>query len=135
MTETVTQAWFAPLMLWHTYRQPHAPAQQKGSPFVSEHTPEETVAIDAGFGSIRFIKEDLETFACVSVDVTILDLSFGTEVENKIAMTVKFAASPETETVIAIIDQARGHIIERLRSAANVVEGKSAAALLFGGEG
>jgi hypothetical protein len=134
MSETVTKAWFATLMLWHAHLQPHAPAQNKGSPSVSEHAPDQTVAIDAAFGSIRFIKEDGRTFACVSVDVTILDTSSGTEVENKIEMTVKFAAAPESETVMAIIDTARGHIIERLRSAASVVEGKSASALLFGGE-
>ncbi|WP_158810492.1 hypothetical protein [Beijerinckia sp. L45] len=134
MADTVTQACFATLMLWHAYFQNREPAKQEGSPFVSEHTPEETVSIDVAFGSIRFTKEAAGTFASVSVDVTILDLSSGLETENKIQMAVKFSAAPEAETVVAIIDKARGHIIERLRSAASVVEGKSAEALLFGGE-
>lgn len=133
MADTVTRAYFVTLMLWQACFQIHEPEQQEGPPSVSEHAPEKTVAIDVAFGSIRFSNDEAGTFACASVDVTILDLSSGTETENKVQMTVKFAANPDTETVMAIIDKARGHIIERLRSAANVVEGKSAAALLFGG--
>lgn len=132
MADAVTQAWFASLMLWHAYLRNHEPAQLEGPPFVSEHAPEETIGIDVAFGTIRFTKEAAGTFACVAVDVTILDLSSGTEAANKIQMAVKFTADPESETVVAIIDKARGHIIERLRSATYVVEGKSATALLFG---
>jgi hypothetical protein len=132
ITESVTQAWFAPLMLWHADRRLYEPAQQEGLPPVSEHAPEDTIAIDAAFGAVRFVREGAETFACVSVDVTILDLSSGTEADNKVQMTIKFPAAPATETVMAVIEKARAHIIARLRSAANVVEGKTADALLYG---
>jgi hypothetical protein len=134
MADTVTRACFATLMAWGGYAVNSDSAKQAGSVNVKEDVSEMTIAIDVAFGSIRFNKIAGATVASVSVDVTIIDVSSGTEMENNVQMTVEFPAAPESESVVAIVDKARGHVIERLRSATTIIEGKSASALLFGDE-
>lgn len=95
---------------------------------------DDAISIDLQFGTIKFIRSSAATFAAVTVEVSIEDTSFALDPGTKIMMDFRFPADPDVDTIATVAENARTHIIARLRSAMEILEGKSSKSLLYGDE-
>ncbi len=93
---------------------------------------DDAISIDLQFGTIKFVRGGSATYAMVNVEVSIEDATFALDPGTKIVMDFRFPADPDTETIATVTENARAHIIKRLRSAVEILEGKSSESLLYG---
>lgn len=88
------------------------------------------LGIDLKFGSITFKEEEKGRFAVALVDVLV---GAAGEVGTRVQMEVKVPADPETESILAVTEACRTHIVAILRAAADTLDRTSARALVFHG--
>ncbi len=93
---------------------------------------DDAISIDLQFGTIKFVRSSSTSFAVVNVEVSIEDTSFPLDPGTKVVMDFRFPVDPKAETIAKVTENARNHIIGRLRSAVEIFEGKSSDALLYG---
>ena len=93
---------------------------------------DDAISLDLQFGTIKFVRSSSGTFALVNVEVSIEDASFPLDPGTKVAMDFRVPVDPEVETVARVTENARLHIIDRLRSVVQILEGKSSQSMLYG---
>lgn len=93
---------------------------------------DDAISIDLQFGTIKFVRASAITFAIVNVEVSIEDASLALDPGTKVIMDFRFPADPEVDTIATVAKNARAHLISRLRSAVEILEGKSPDSLLYG---
>lgn len=118
-----SSAWFENAPSWGV-------CAQKGPAPLDDLAGDKTASIDVQLGTIKFIKEGAGTSGLVCLDTTFADSGSGTE--TRIAMDVTFPADPAHDPVLDVVERAKSAIVERLRSAAAILEAKSALSLLVG---
>ncbi len=90
------------------------------------------ISIDLQFGTIKFVRASSTSFAVVNVEVSIEDTSYPLDPGTKVVMDFRFPVDPKIDTIARVTENARAHIIGRLRSAVEIFEDKSPEALLYG---
>lgn len=86
------------------------------------------VGIDLKFGTITFKQEDTKSYAVALIDVLV---GGSGEIGTRVQMEIKVAADPETESIVAVTETCRAHIVATLRAAADTFDATTARALLF----
>jgi len=86
------------------------------------------ITINVGFGNITFGRDDAGSYARAVVDISI---DHDASRENKLEVAVCIPCSPETETVMDVVEKSRQTIATLLRSAATHFENETAHGFLY----
>ena len=92
---------------------------------------DDRIGIDLKFGSITFKEEAGGTYAVALVDVMVTNSDMAPEADTRVQMNIRLAADPETDSILALTERFRAHMIKTLRAAAETLDATSARALVF----
>ena len=86
-----------------------------------------SITINLGYGNITFSRDAGGSYASAIIDLSI-ESSCG---EDRIEIALKLPASPDTETIVAIVEKSRQRLASVLREAAAHFEAETAEGLLY----
>lgn len=90
-----------------------------------------SITINLGYGNITFSRDAGGSYASAIIDLAI-ESSCG---EDHIELALKIPASPDAETIVAIVEKSRQRIATVLREAAAHFEAQTAESLLYPSSG